>query len=40
MQLFQGIRYDGWILLEARTNPQDKVVAMIEQRKVFEGLVR
>ncbi len=40
MHLFQGIQYQGWILLEARTNPQDKVAAMTEQRKVFEGLVR
>lgn len=40
MRLFEGIQYQGWILLEARTNPQDKVAAMTEQRKVFEGLVR
>lgn len=31
--------YDGWILLEARTNPKDRVVALIEQRKLFEELV-
>jgi len=40
MQLFQGIQYQGWILLEARTNPQDKVAAMTEQRHVFEAMLR
>ncbi len=38
-RLFKGIGYHGWFLLEARTNPPDKVAAMIEQRKVFERLV-
>ncbi len=38
-RLFAGISYDGWILLEARTNPADKVAALIEQRKAFESLV-
>jgi sugar phosphate isomerase/epimerase len=31
--------YDGWILLECRTNPDDRVAAMIEQRRVFEEMV-
>jgi sugar phosphate isomerase/epimerase len=35
MQLFGEMNYAGWILLEARTNPQDKVAALIEQRKLF-----
>jgi hypothetical protein len=39
MQLFNSIQYDGWILLEARTDPQDKVAAMTEQRLVFEKMV-
>ena len=30
--------YKGWVLLEARTNPADKVAAMTEQRKLFEQL--
>lgn len=30
--------YQGWILLEARTNPADKVAAMTEQRRLFEQL--
>lgn len=38
MQLLQGVDYNGWILLECRTNPDDKVAAMIEQREVFEKL--
>lgn len=40
MQLFNSIQYDGWILLEARTDPQDKVAAMTEQRLVFEKMVQ
>lgn len=39
MKLFRGIDYAGWILLEARTDPSDKVAAMIAQRKLFESLV-
>ena len=39
MDLFTGIKYDGWILLEARTEPADKVVAMIEQMKVFNEML-
>lgn len=37
--LFRGINYDGWVLLEARGNPADKVAALIEQRQAFENLV-
>lgn len=36
MKLFVAMDYEGWILLEARTNPKDKVQAMIEQRELFE----
>lgn len=35
-QLFRSIDYAGWILLEARTDPKDKVAAMIEQKKIFD----
>lgn len=38
-KLFKGIDYAGWILLEARTDPSDKVAAMTAQRKLFESLV-
>lgn len=39
MKLFKGINYSGWILLEARTDPADKVAAMTQQRKIFEKLI-
>lgn len=39
MTLFTRIKYDGWILLEARTDPADKIAAMLEQKKVFEEMI-
>jgi sugar phosphate isomerase/epimerase len=39
MNLFVETDYAGWILLEARTNPSDKVAALREQREVFEQMV-
>ena len=39
MNLFAGIKYDGWILLEARTEPADKIAAMNEQLKIFNEMV-
>ncbi len=39
MNLFINVNYKGWILLECRTEPQDKVQAMIEQRLVWEKMV-
>lgn len=39
MQLMVAMDYQGWILLEARTKPKDKVQAMLEQRQVFEKLI-
>jgi len=38
--LFVGIDYSGWILLEARTKPSDKVAAMREQLEVFQAMVK
>jgi len=38
MKLFEKINYDGWILLECRTDPEDKVAAMKEQHKIFEKI--
>ncbi|MEM9659915.1 MAG: sugar phosphate isomerase/epimerase, partial [Planctomycetota bacterium] len=38
MKLFNDMEYRGWILLEARTDPEDKVAAMTEQRRIFEQL--
>jgi sugar phosphate isomerase/epimerase len=39
MNLFVAMDYDGWILLEARTNPRDRVKALAEQRQVFGQMV-
>lgn len=39
MNLFTGIKYDGWILLEARTEPLDKIAAMKEQLKLFNSMI-
>jgi sugar phosphate isomerase/epimerase len=39
MNLFVAMDYDGWILLEARTNPDDRVKALAEQRQVFRQMV-
>jgi len=38
MDLLVGIDYAGWVLLECRTKPKDRVAAMIEQRQVFEKM--
>lgn len=37
--LLKGIRYSGWILLEARTEPADRVEAMKEQRELFNRMI-
>ena len=39
MGLFKGINYDGWILLEARTEPVDKIAAMKEQLELFKAMM-
>jgi sugar phosphate isomerase/epimerase len=39
MNLFVKMNYNGWILLECRTEPADKVAALVNQRKVFEGML-
>lgn len=39
MNLFVGMNYNHWILLEARTDPADKIVALIEQEKVFNEML-
>jgi hypothetical protein len=39
MNLFVKMNYKGWILLECRTDPADKVKALIEQREVWEQMV-
>ena len=40
IDLFVAMDYKGWILLEARTKPKDRIAAMIEQREVFEKMVK
>jgi sugar phosphate isomerase/epimerase len=37
--LFTGIKYNGWILMEARTEPADRIVAMKEQLSLFKTMV-
>ena len=39
MKMMVQTKYNGWILLEARTKPVDKIAAMKEQREVFEGMI-
>ena len=39
MNLFVEMDYQGWILLEARTKPEDRVKALAEQRMLFEQMV-
>jgi len=39
IRLFVGMDYRGWIMLEGRTNPEDKVAALIQQRNIFEQMV-
>jgi hypothetical protein len=39
INLLVATSYDGWVLLEARTKPDDRVKALAEQREVFEQMV-
>jgi sugar phosphate isomerase/epimerase len=39
MNLFVGINYQGWILLECRTEPPDLVEAMKEQKMIFNRMI-
>ncbi|MEN8229289.1 MAG: TIM barrel protein [Bacteroidota bacterium] len=39
MNLFKEINYEGWILLEARTSPADRIAAMKEQLDVFNKMI-
>jgi hydroxypyruvate isomerase len=38
--LFAKIRYKGWILLEARTEPVDRITAMKEQLVIFNQMIK
>jgi len=39
MNLIVDMDYAGWILLEARTDPKDRVAALAEQRQVWQQMV-
>ncbi len=39
IDLFVEMGYDGWVLMEARTEPMDRVVALAEQRALFGQMV-
>jgi sugar phosphate isomerase/epimerase len=40
MNLFKEINYKGWILLECRTDPKDKVAALIQQKEIFNNMIK
>ncbi|WP_439482032.1 sugar phosphate isomerase/epimerase family protein [Cyclobacterium plantarum] len=40
MKLFTEMNYKGWILLEARTSPEDRIAAMKEQLRLFNVMTR
>lgn len=39
MNLFNEINYDGWFLLEARTEPDNRIAAMKEQSDIFTKMI-
>ena len=39
MELFVKIAYSGWVLLEARGKPKDRVAALAQQLKLFNSMV-
>ncbi len=39
IDLFVAMDYAGWILLECRTKPEDRVAALSEQRELFANMV-
>jgi len=40
MDLFIKMNYEGWILLECRTEPADRVKAMMEQKEIFDAMIK
>lgn len=38
--LLVAMDYKGWVLLEARTKPKDRIATMIEQRQAFEQMIK
>lgn len=39
MKLLVDMGYGGWVLLEARTEPEDRVKALVEQRQIWEEMI-
>jgi sugar phosphate isomerase/epimerase len=40
IELLVKTNYEGWVLLEASSKPEDRVEALAQQRKLFDALVR
>lgn len=40
VNLFVGIDYNGWLCLECRTEIEDGIAALTEQRELFEAMVK
>lgn len=38
-RLLKGADYNGWILLEAHTDPDDKIAAMAREKKIFNEMI-
>ncbi|MBN1347751.1 MAG: sugar phosphate isomerase/epimerase [Phycisphaerae bacterium] len=39
LRLFVGIDYDGWIMIEASSNPKDRVKALARQAELFKKML-
>ena len=39
MELFVKMDYSGWVMLEARGKPKDRVAALSRQLKLFNSMV-
>lgn len=39
IKMFVDMNYRGWIMLEGRTDPEDKIQALIRQRNLFEQMI-
>ncbi len=40
MNLLVGMNYEGWILLECREEPENPIQAMIEQKEIFQDMIK
>jgi hydroxypyruvate isomerase len=39
-KLFKEAGYQGWVLLEAHSNPADKIAAMKAQKEMYENYIK